>query len=337
MIGLCRGTLQAAPVPRGSHENCEWGGEVIRASRDKSSGCVSVAALKPLDVEERRVESFDGTTLAYHVVGEGLPVLLCNGLGGSWMAWTHQIRYLQDRYRFISWDYRGLYRSGAPGEPDALRVEDHMGDALAVLEAEGIDRAGVFGWSMGVQVALELFARHPERVKNLVLINGVSGNPWNTVMNLGFMGDLLPPVIRGIGAVPRLAEAITRRVVKMPETVQWAKRIGLAARTLDEEIFQRLASSFADLDMARYMRILELLGEHDASATLDDVDVPTLVVAGDRDLFTPRAAAERMARRISGAELMVVPGGTHYVAVEYPELVNLRIEKFFRERGYGPE
>ena len=40
-------------------------------------------------------------------------------------------------------------------------------------------------------------------------------------------------------------------------------------------------------------------------------------------------------RRVAGAELMIVPGGTHYLAVEYPELVNLRIEKFFRERGYG--
>src|SRR5690606_5351334 len=107
------------------------------------------------------------------------------------------------------------------------------------------------------------------------------------------------------------------------------------SKTLDEDIFHQLAGSFADLDMKTYLRILELLGEHDATRTLDSVDVPTLVVAGDRDLFTPRSAAERMARRIPGSELLVVPGGTHYVCVEYPELVNLRFEKFFRERGYA--
>ncbi|HJK93878.1 MAG TPA: alpha/beta hydrolase [Polyangiaceae bacterium LLY-WYZ-15_(1-7)] len=291
--------------------------------------------MKAPQVEERRCTSADGTEIAYHVVGEGPPVLLCNGLGGSWMAWTHQIRYFEDRYRFISWDYRGLYRSGPPSTPDALRIVDHTMDALAVLEAEGVERAAFVGWSMGVQVALELFARHPERVANLVLVNGVSGQPWSTVLNLGVMGDVLPPVIRGLGSFPRLAEALTRRVVGMPETVQWAKRMGLAARTLDEDIFQQLAGSFGELDMGVYLRILELLGEHDATRFLDDVDVPTLIIAGDRDLFTPRAAAERMARRIAGAELLVVPGGTHYVAVEYPELVNLRIEKFFRERGWG--
>lgn len=290
--------------------------------------------MKPLDVEERRVQSFDGTDIAYHVVGEGdgPPILLCNGLGGSWKAWSHQIRYFQGSRRFISWDYRGLYRSGPPGTPDALRVEDHVQDALAVLAAEGAEEATLFGWSMGVQVALEFYRQQPSKVAQLLLINGVAGKPYRSVMNLGFMGDVLPPLIRGIGSMPRLAEAVTRRFVGMPETVQWAKRIGLAARSLDEDIFQQLAGSFADLDMGLYMRILEFLGEHDASDVLPSVLVPTLLIAGDRDIFTPRAAAERMARQIPGAEIMVVPGGTHYVAVEYPELVNLRTEKFFRER-----
>ncbi|MAQ17399.1 MAG: alpha/beta hydrolase [Sandaracinus sp.] len=289
--------------------------------------------MKPIQVNEHRIPSFDGTELAYHEAGQGDPILLCNGLGGSWMAWKHQIRYFEDQHRFLSWDYRGLYRSGPPPSLDALTVEDQTRDALAVLDDAGAERAILFGWSMGVQVALELYRQAPERVRGLVLINGVSGEPWRTVMNLGFMGDVLPPVIRGIGSIPRIAETLTRRVVGMPEAVQWAKRIGLAARTLDEDVFHELAASFGNLDMKRYMRTLELLGEHDASDVLGTVDVPTLLIAGDRDLFTPRSAMERMARKIPGAELMVVPGGTHYVAVEFPELVNLRIEKLFRERG----
>ena len=88
--------------------------------------------MRPIRVEERRVESFDGTEIAYHVVGEGPSILLGNGLGGSWKAWKHQISYLSDRYRFVSWDYRGLYRSRPPRDRDALRVEDHTRDALAI-------------------------------------------------------------------------------------------------------------------------------------------------------------------------------------------------------------
>ena len=292
--------------------------------------------MKPVKVEERRISSFDGTDIAYHVVGEGPAVLLANGLGGSWKAWTHQIAYLSDRYRFISWDYRGLYRSGAPPDRESLRVADHTRDALRILDAEDVSRAAVLGWSMGVQVALEMFRESPDRLASLVLINGVAGRPWETVMNVKAMARVLPLIIRGVRRVPHLAEALTRRVVHWPETVTWAKRMGLAGRTIDEELWGELAGSFAELDMSIYMHTLDLLGDHDARDVLPEVDVPTLVIAGDRDLFTPRRAAERMVRRIPGAELMVVPGGTHYVAVEYPELVNLRIEKFFRERGYPP-
>ena len=292
--------------------------------------------MKPLKVEEHRVVAHDGTDLAYHVVGEGLPVLLANGLGGSWRAWTHQIGYFQDRYRFVSWDYRGLYRSGPPPDRDALSVEEQAEDALVVMDALGIEQTAIFGWSMGVQVALELFRTAPDRVKLLVLINGVAGNPWESAFDVPALGAMIPHVLGLVRTLPKVAQSVTERVVQWPETVTWAKRMGLAGQTLDEEIFGQLAGSFAGLDMDLYLHTLQLLGEHDARDVLPDIDVPMLVIAGDRDLFTPRAAAEQMVREVRGGELLVVPGGTHYVAVEYPELVNLRIEKFFRERGYAP-
>src|SRR5690606_4562592 len=136
---------------------------VSRASLDtegdslRGIGMLPCAAMQPTQVEERRIQSFDGTNLAYHNVGQGRPILLCNGLGGSFMAWAHQIAHFRDHYRFISWDYRGLYQSGPPKGHDALRVEDHARDGLAVLEAEGVTKTAIVGWSMGVQVALEIF------------------------------------------------------------------------------------------------------------------------------------------------------------------------------------
>lgn len=293
--------------------------------------------MQPPEVDEHFITSFDGTKLAYHVAGEGPPLLLCNGLGGSWKAWSHQITYLRDRYRFISWDYRGLYRSSPPGDADALAVPHHAQDALAIMEAEGIERAVFLGWSMGVQVALESFRIAPERVAGLALMNGVSGKIWDSALDLGFMDKVLPPAIRAVGTMPRAVEAVVRRAVGIPDVVGWAKRFGLAARSLDEDIFAELAGSFEDLDMGVYLRVLELLGDHDASDMLGDVDVPTLVIAGDKDLFTPRSAAQRMVQGVAGAELYVIPGATHYAAVEFPELVNLRLEKFLLERGYAPD
>src|SRR6185295_16418064 len=104
--------------------------------------------MRSLRAEESRLVSHDGTEVAWHALGKGPPVLLANGLGGSWKAWTHQIAYFPQR-RFVSWDYRGLYRSGVPVEPDAIDIGDHALDAVAVLDAAKVDRAVVLGWSMG--------------------------------------------------------------------------------------------------------------------------------------------------------------------------------------------
>jgi pimeloyl-ACP methyl ester carboxylesterase len=292
--------------------------------------------MMPPPVEERRFVSFDSTEIAYQAVGQGRPILLCNGLGGSWEAWSHQIQYFRDRYRLLSWDYRGLYGSARPADPHALRIADHAQDALHLLEEEGADRAAIFGWSMGVQVGLELFRLAPERVASLAIINGLAGRPWDYVFNLNLVGRLLPPFLRGLRSMPRSIEAVVRQATRIPDPGAWAKRIGLAAGTLDEQVVAELVTKMRVLDMDTFIRLLEQMGEHDCWDRLPLIDVPTLIIAGSRDVFTPRSAAERMARRIRGAEIMLLPGATHYAALEYPEMVNLRLEKFLRERGYEP-
>lgn len=285
-----------------------------------------------LEVEEKRITSFDGTEIAYHSVGQGPVILLGNGLGGSWRAWTHQIGYFVDRFRFVSWDYRGLYRSGPPRDRQAIRVEHHARDGLAVLDDAGIDRAIVFGWSMGVQVGLELYRSRPDAFDAMVLFNGVPSNPYSSVLNAPRLGAVMPGVLGVFRRMPTITQKVTEAVVTFPYATAVAKTTGLASKTLDDEVFTHVAESFKGLDMNLYLHILQVLGEHDGRPVLDAIEVPTLVVAGARDIMTPVSVARNMAERVRDAELMVVPGGTHYVVVEYPELVNLRLERFFEER-----
>jgi len=61
------------------------------------------------------------------------------------------------------------------------------------------------------------------------------------------------------------------------------------------------------------------------------VNVPTLIVVGDKDIMTPVAVSEAMHAQITDSELFVIRNGTHYVPVEYSELLNLRVEKFLGE------
>lgn len=286
-----------------------------------------------LSVEERFLDATDGTRIAYHLAGEGQPVLLANGLGGSWKAWSHQIRYFQARCRFVSWDYRGLYGSSRPNDLATVAPPAQARDGLHILDREKIDKAIVFGWSMGVQVALELARIAPDRVKALVLINGVAGSPWSTLANSPTLGKLAPSILGMAAKIPGALRAGTVRAVAWPHTPRFMKAFGMASETLDMELFHTLASSFGDLDMSVYVETLRRLGEHDAHDVLPNVRVPLLMMAGGSDLMTPRAAADRIVRAAPDAELVVVPRGTHYLAVEYPEIVNARMDRFLTERG----
>lgn len=297
-------------------------------------------AKPPLPIDTRRVESFDGTEIAYRTTRgpfQGAPVVvLANGLGGPYLAWRAQIEHLSDRYRFLTWDYRGLYASRRPS-PDELRayaIERHVRDLEAILAAEGIAQASLVGWSMGVQIVLEAFRQLRGVARNLILLCGTYGRPLDTLTPLPGAKVVLPSLVEVARRAHALATQMTRRATAQPEAVGWLKRMGLIGPTLDDEVFAELVHAFGELDMEAYFRNLQAAGEHDAEDVLERIDVPALVISGDRDAFMPPELAQRMARRIPGAELLVVRGGTHYAAVEFPELVSLRIERFFRDHGF---
>ncbi len=285
-------------------------------------------------VVTQTVVSRDGTTVAYHDSGgSGSPIVLANGLAGPFAAWRHQLEYLGDRHRIIGWDYRGLYGSSQPsGKPTRFDVAAHVDDLEAVLEKASIERATFIGWSMGVQVVLALYERRPELVSHLVFINGTYGKPLDTT-GMPFSSRVVPSMVDRVRRFHELAAQLLKRATRWPETVLWMKRLGLIGNTVDEELFREIASNFGTTDLELYFAMLRELSRHDASHVLDTVQAPTLIITGDRDPFTPRQLAQQMARRIPGGEILVVRGATHYAMIEYPELVNLRIEKFLREHG----
>ena len=273
-------------------------------------------------------------------------MLLSNGLGGTVAAWRHLVNYFGESsmeggrsagpgFRFVSWDYRGLYKSRLPQESGRLDVVDHARDAQALLAHLEVSRAVVLGWSMGAQVNFELYRLCPELFRALVIINGTYGHPFETAVDARFklVGNVLPGVAAFAGKNAHHWVPIMRWLVSQPRFMQLFKTIGLAAESLDEEVFRELASDYTALDFNVYMELIKRLGEHTAEDVLPSIRVPTLVLAGARDLFTPPSVSERLRRKIPGAELLVIRGGTHYVPVEFPELLNLRIEKFLRSHG----
>jgi len=271
----------------------------------------------------------DGTRLRYFDTGGDLPaVVLANGLGGPIVAWKPYLARWREKYRVITWDYRGLYGSTLPARDADLSIESHASDLRCVLDAAGISRAAILGWSMGVQVGLEFYSQSPQRVSKLALLNGTFGKPLRGVP-LPFSGLALPRLVKGAQKAHFVGTKILHGLSRSRMSYGALRKLRVIAPGLTESHFHAMIGEFKSVDLEIYFDLLARLGEHDAEAQLRHVRIPTLVITGSRDILTPPSLARKIAAEVPNSELFVITGATHYAAAEYPEIVASRVEKFF--------
>lgn len=276
--------------------------------------------------------AFDGSRLRYFDSEESLPaIVLANGLGGPVSAWTPYLERWRGQFRVLTWDYRGLYGSTIPERGADLSVSAHAKDLASVLDAAGIDQCIFFGWSMGVQVGLEFYSVAPNRVTHLALISGTYGAPLRGVP-LPFSHITLPPLVRGVTRLHRLSRHVIHGMTRLPLSYSVLRKLQMIGPGLSRERFLQMVGDFREVDLEVYFQLLSHLGEHDAEATLRTIHVPTLVLSGSRDMLTPPWLARRIADQVPGAELFVIPKGTHYAAAESPDLVAERVAAFVAAR-----
>jgi pimeloyl-ACP methyl ester carboxylesterase len=271
----------------------------------------------------------DGALLAAYQGGaQDRPVLvLANGLGGPVSAFRHQLSHFEDRYRILTWDYRGLYGSRSSEPPERVDIPAQAEDLEDLLAAAGVERAIFMGWSMGVQVVLELCVRRPDLASALILVNGTFRRPF-AALRLPGSGLILPGLVERAREHHGVGERLVRLLSRSRLAAEWVRRLRLVSPTLSTDELLDLAREFETLDLEVYLRTLAELHRHDVTHGLDGVDAPTLVVTGSRDpLFSPRVARD-LAGRLRRAELFVVPKATHYAPVEFPAILNHRIDRF---------
>ncbi len=213
-----------------------------------------------------------------------------------------------------------------------MTIEDLADDVACVLDDAIVDRAVLIGHSMGVQVALETYRRHGDRVAGLVLLCGASSHPLKTFRGSDTLEHLLPRIEKWIHRVPGVVNRLTRTLLPTRLAYEVASRLEIRRELVEPTDFMPYLEGMAHIDSRLFVAMLSSAGQHSADDLLPDVKVPVLVIAGERDGFTPAERSRAMAAAIPGSELLEIPNASHTAPIERPHLVDSTIRDFVARR-----
>jgi pimeloyl-ACP methyl ester carboxylesterase/predicted glycosyltransferase len=268
-----------------------------------------------------------GVNVGYEVFGAGEPAIL---LLTSWAIvharqWKAQVPYLARHFQVITVEGRGNGRADRPGTAEAYRDREYVDDAIAVLDATGVDRAVVVGLSVGGRHALQLAAWYPERAAGVVAIGAAL--PWP--MPPGF--DETRDTYEGWGKANRhywladyrgwveffMSQVFTEPHSTKPHEDGVAWGLDTTAETL--------------------LLTVPAVGEPaaaDAEAICRQVRCPVLIVHGDQDGIVPYDTGVALAGW-TGGQMVTIHGGGHAPTLRDPIQVNLLIRNFAESVGHG--
>ncbi|WP_328670944.1 alpha/beta hydrolase [Streptomyces sp. NBC_00322] len=277
-------------------------------------------------------------------------VVFSHGYCLSQDSWHFQRAALRGLVRTVHWDQRSHGRSdrgASQSGPDAVPVTiDQLGrDLKAVIDAAAPEGPLVLvGHSMGGMTVMALADQFPELVRERVVGVAFVGTSSG---QLGEVNYGLP--VAGVNAVRRVLPGVLKALGSQAELVERGRR---ATADLFAGLIKRYSFSSKDVDpaVARFAeRLIEstpidvvaefypAFVEHDKAGALEIfLEVPVLVLAGDKDLVTPSSHSEAIADLLPDSELVIVPDAGHLVMLEHPEVVTDRLADLLARVGAVP-
>lgn len=271
-------------------------------------------------VNEPSFVVIDGRRMAYDDVHPANPaetVLLLPGADSDRLTWYKQLDVFGRAFRTIAVDYRDTGDSDPASGP--YTIADLADDAALVLAALGIQRASVVGVSLGGYVGAQMALRHPEQVKNLVLVSTSA--------------TYVPP---GPDLIAQMRQLQQDQHLEAGERMQRTFALLAAPGYFahHQEDSDRIAewARYRPQSQEAAVRQMQAAMTYDVSGQLDRIQVPTLVVHGELDLRVPPENGRSLAEHIAGARFMLYPHTGHLVPLERAEEFNRDVLAFLREK-----
>jgi pimeloyl-ACP methyl ester carboxylesterase len=263
--------------------------------------------------------------VVYLDVGQGTPVILIHGFGGSMWQWEYQYHPLAQSHRVIIPDLIG---SGLSDKPATIYSPEHLVQFFRdFMESLGIKHATLIGNSMGAGLAMAMALDHPEAVDRLVLISGFPAQVEASVASPQYRQFLLhrPPLwLATLGnqmAGRGTTERFLKEIVHQPELV--------SALVVERSFHNRQRGGL----MTPLYSLLDHMDmwEERYGQRLGNIAQPTLLLWGDHDRVFPLEVGKQVKTLLPQAEWQVIPGSGHLPQWEQPQVVNPLILSFLKK------
>ncbi len=258
--------------------------------------------------------TINGARYHYTDTGKGQETLvLAHGFLMDAEMFRHQIRYFQNRYRIVAFDWRGQGKSEVTA--GGYEMDELYEDALALLKTLDMKNPHWVGVSMGGFIGMRLAARNPGLLRSVTLAE--TSDEAETFIKKMRWG-LLAYIFRYFGAGP-----ITGGIQKAL----------FGKHSLENPDFKPVLDEYAakwkKLDrLATYRIAWAIFNRLPVTKELSSIRIPAMVVVGEQDIARPLDEARRLAGRIPQAQLQIIPQAGHSSPIEQPEAFNRALEGF---------
>ena len=246
-----------------------------------------------------------GVELFWERSGRGEPLLLIQGMSGTHLSWGEPfLSRLEPDFDCVVFDNRGIGNSAEVSAP--FTIAELADDALAVMDAAGLEDAHVLGISMGGMIAQQLALKSPERLRTMPLGSPSPGGEGSSLIAPEDAGPL----------VEALASGDLDRAIDAMYEVNLSP--GFRADPTHFDDFKTMATSLPARQRTVQMQI-QAVGGHDTQARLTEIEAPTLIIHGTEDKMIPVANGKLIAALIPGAKLEILEGVGHLFWWEQPQ------------------
>jgi 3-oxoadipate enol-lactonase len=257
--------------------------------------------------------SANGIRMEYELSGrQGAPVvMMSHSLGCNLALWNYQLEALEPYFRVLRYDTRG--HGGSEATEGAYSLKQLGFDAMALMDALGVERVHWVGISMGGMIGQELALNHPDRLLSLSLCDTAALLPseaqplWQERIETAWT--------KGLGA---LIEATLER---------WFTPAFLAKNPPQVE---GIRGQFLATPVAGYVGCSEAIRGLNYLDRLPEIQMPTLIIVGEDDPGTPVAVSKEIHARIAGSRLVVLPQAAHLSNVEQSQAFNQGLLEFLK-------